>query len=288
MPGLFRGLRTRAQCGLRPPRSVSRTITPGGPSGGVTVHYGGAEVGITAATPHEQCEQQWRAWQRFHMDTRGWVDVAYTGAFCQHGYAFAGRGSGVRTSAQGSNAGNQRSYAVVFVGGEGDAPTEDAYAGLDWWILALRRSGAGPRVWGHRDWTSTACPGATLLAAARARDRADIPAPRRETPAGTPVTSLAPALLREDGIAGPATFNALVWYTGGDLGLGLTRDNVRDVETWAGRPRDGVLGFHDIRAIQRKIGTGIDGIWPRRDGDRSGTTLALQQFLNRRIRQARA
>lgn len=286
MAGTFRGLRMRAQVGLRRQRSVSRNISPGGASGGVTVHYGGGRVGITAASPHSRCEQVWRDWQAFHMDTRGWADIAYTGAFCQHGYALAGRGSGVRTAAQGSNEGNLRSYAVAFVGGEGDAPSADAYAALDWWIIALRASGAGNRVWGHRDWTSTSCPGDTLLSAARARDRRAVADPSRAGGARPPLPPGVPAPLREDGVAGPATFDALVWYTRGDRGRGLTRDNVRDIETWAARPRNGVLDVHDIRAIQRKIGARVDGVWPRTTGDRSNTTLALQRYLNRRIREA--
>ncbi|MDO5697366.1 MAG: peptidoglycan recognition family protein [Dermatophilus congolensis] len=285
MAGTYRGLRTRAQVGLRRQKSVSRNISPGGSNGGVTIHYGGGRVGITPASPHSRCEQVWRDWQVFHMNTRGWADIAYTGAFCQHGYALAGRGSGVRTAAQGSNEGNLRSYAVAFIGGEGDTPSQDAYAALDWWIIALRASGAGPRVWGHRDWSSTSCPGTTLLGAARARDRATIANPTRTSAARPPRPAGVPALLREDGVAGPATFDALVWYTRGDRGRGLTRDNVRDIETWAARPRNGVLDVHDIRAIQRKVGARIDGDWPRTNGDKSNTTLALQRFLNRRIRQ---
>lgn len=183
----FAGHRTRAQLGLTPSRSVSRNITPA--RGGVAVHYGGGSQGITQATPHTRCEAVWRGWQSFHKGGRGWADIAYTGGFCQHGYAFAGRGAGVRTAANGTNTGNQYYYAVVFLGGAGDVPSDAAVAALKWWVATLRKSGAGDRVVGHRDLFSTACPGEHLLRVARSLDRRRVdatgdpgPGPERRFP----------------------------------------------------------------------------------------------------------
>lgn len=96
-----------------------------------------------------------------------------------------------------------------------------------------------------------------------------------------------PALLLEDGVMGGKTLDAWLWYVPNtDRLVGLTRDNVRDIQTWVGHPRTGKFTTDDYRDIQRKTGAGVDGVWPMREGDKSNTTLALQQFLNRRIKEA--
>ena len=96
-----------------------------------------------------------------------------------------------------------------------------------------------------------------------------------------------PNRLIEDGLWGGKTADALLWHVDGDRLVGLTRDNVRDVQTWAGRPRTGRLDRDDIEAIQAKTGSTPDGIWPRKPGQKSRTTLGIQRFLNRRIDEAR-
>ena len=96
-----------------------------------------------------------------------------------------------------------------------------------------------------------------------------------------------PKRLIEDGKWGGKTADALLWHVDGDRLVGLTRDNVRDVQTWAGRPRTGRLSGDDIEAIQAKTGSTPDGIWPRKPGQKSRTTLGIQRFLNRRIDEAR-
>lgn len=150
------GFHTRADWGARAPRSFSRNITP--QRGGVTKHYGGGAQGLYG--DHALCIDRCRAWQRLHMDTRGWVDLAYTGLYCNHGFAFAGRGAGVRTAANGTNAGNQNWYAVTWLGGGDEVPTQEAIAAAAWWIDQLRRhGGAGQAVNNHADHKATQCAG---------------------------------------------------------------------------------------------------------------------------------
>lgn len=167
------GFVTRADAGLRAPVSVSHNITPS--AGGCAVHYGGpGTVGGRAADPstHARCAATWRAWQAYHMDTHGWVDIAYTGAYCQHGYAFAGRGFGVRTAANGTDDANQRYLAFVWLGCSGDEqPSAQAISALEWWISEARRAGgAGSDVQPHGALFPTDCPGDALRAqAARLR-----------------------------------------------------------------------------------------------------------------------
>ena len=55
------------------------------------------------------------------------------------------------------------------------------------------------------------------------------------------------------------------------------------VQSWVGHPRTGVLDEDDVEAIHAKVGSPADGVWPRRAGQKSDTTLRIQKFLNRRI-----
>lgn len=143
---------TRTEWGARAPRSVSSID----PSFGTTCHWEGPHMG---AFPHASCATKVQVIQDFHMDTRGWVDIAYTGLVCPHGFVFQGRWLGRRTAANGTTDGNDSAYALCYLGGEGDGFTEAGRvamrAGLDW----LDSHGASSGRNGHRDWKSTACPG---------------------------------------------------------------------------------------------------------------------------------
>lgn len=160
MTAKIAGFISRADWGARAPRSVSRNITPG--RGGCTKHYGGPPPTIRT---HSDCVRTWKGWQNYHMDTHGWVDIAYTAGFCQHGYVLAGRGYGIRTAANGTNTSNQNYYAFTWIGGEGQTPTRAALDALDWLILDARKNGgAGLDIKNHRDQNKTACPGNPLAA----------------------------------------------------------------------------------------------------------------------------
>lgn len=154
----IKGFHSRADLGLRKPESRSMFFFP--ERGGVTLHYGGPAQKITN---HNQCKARWKSWQDYHMDTHGWVDIAYTGGFCDHGYAFAGRGAFVRTAANGTNAGNDGWYAVTWIGGHGETPTPAALRAAAWWVKELRDHGrAGPGINNHSDHKNTACAGDPL------------------------------------------------------------------------------------------------------------------------------
>lgn len=189
MTARIAGFHSRADLGLRAPRSISRQIRPS--RGGTAIHYGGNPV---RKRSHQDCIDTWRAWQSFHMRPvsqggRGWTDIAYTGGFCDHGFIMAGRGAGIRTGANGTNYGNDFFYAVTWIGGDGQTSTPQAIDALEWWIAELRRAGgAAERVVPHRFFKSTGCPGNPLAAQAARLDRAPIsttpppPAPAPPTP----------------------------------------------------------------------------------------------------------
>lgn len=133
--------------------SSSTSITPAG----VAVHWEGPHMGTPS---HDRCAGIVQGFQSYHMDSNGWADIAYSAVVCPHGYVFEGRGPGHRTAANGSNDGNQRFYAVCFMGGEGDTFTDEAKDGINDAIDWL----GGGEVNGHRDHTSTACPGDEIYA----------------------------------------------------------------------------------------------------------------------------
>lgn len=151
----YRGFLSRADIGLRSPRSVSHNITP--ENGGVAGHYAGPAQNVDG---HDDCLRLWRGYQVYHMDTHGWVDIAYTLGVCDHGYILAGRGAGVRTAANGTNIGNQNYYAVCWIGGKGETPTQDAVDAFWAAVRMLREQGeAGNKVVRHSYFKSTSCPG---------------------------------------------------------------------------------------------------------------------------------
>lgn len=145
---------TRTQWGARPPR---RTPTPLRPTG-ATAHWEGPTMGTFG---HDACPGKVRAIQAFHIDTRGWSDIAYNALVCPHGYVYEGRGPGVRSAANGTDAGNDADVAVCYLGGEGDPFTPEGAAAM---ADAMHWLSPGGRRHAHRDWKPTACPGDTIAA----------------------------------------------------------------------------------------------------------------------------
>jgi hypothetical protein len=117
---------------------------------------------------HRNCAGRVRAMQRFHMETRGWLDVAYNHIFCRHGYVFVGRGFGARSAANGTAAANDHYFAICFLGddsvGRADV-TPEARRVLRQLIAEYRRR--YPRAGEerpHSDFVATQCPGDELRA----------------------------------------------------------------------------------------------------------------------------
>lgn len=266
------GFVSRAEAGLVGPRSVSRSITPG--NGGVSPHYGGPRQ--PAAEPgadHAICISTWRNWQKYHMGTHGWVDIAYTGGYCNHGYAFAGRGVGVRTAANGTNSGNQNFYAVTWIGGEGQEPTPEAIDALEWWVTELREAGAGRAVKPHRFFKPTGCPGDPLVGQAARLDGADVGAAEPVPPAPRPPVSPTPP--RPPAAHAPAFPLRRGYYFGPRNGAAVSVSGYyshrADLRRWQQRMKDrgwdiGVDGLYGpgtaevVRKFQTEKRLGVDGL----------------------------
>lgn len=150
---------SRAQWGARRPKSrVAGTLSD--PS---TVHWNGPKMPVVG---HERCASLVRGIQNFHMDGRGWSDIAYNFLTCVHGYVFEGRGLNVWNGANGTNHGNRSSHAVMVMVGTGNVFTVEARRAIidavDH-VAARTRAPAAP-VKGHRDHKSTECPGDEIYA----------------------------------------------------------------------------------------------------------------------------
>ena len=149
---------SRVQAGLAPPDgTLSKKID----FTQDTLHHGGDSVWHGTIGDHARCASIWRAWQEFHQKVRGWVDIAYNGGCCPHGFIFVGRWMGLRSAAQGTNDGNLHSAAWVYIGGLGDPFTDAAKSAfLD--VLAMSReyhnNAADAPVRPHNYWHPTACP----------------------------------------------------------------------------------------------------------------------------------
>lgn len=136
------------------------------------VHYGGGRntAGDTAGrTPTAQIAEEQRvlrAWQSFHIDRKGWQDIAYNYAVGQSGTRYRLRGENRSGATKGDYdrdgyPENHEARAVVFILGGDQEPTPAALASFEsMWLTDPMP------VIGHRDvylegigGTSTACPG---------------------------------------------------------------------------------------------------------------------------------
>jgi hypothetical protein len=64
-----------------------------------------------------------RGWQAYHMDTRGWSDIAYCIAIDQVGRAYTLRGINIRSAANGGTQANLEYGAILLVLGNNEAPS---------------------------------------------------------------------------------------------------------------------------------------------------------------------
>jgi hypothetical protein len=157
---------SRAEWGAQPPKQPWTYVAG---AQGVKVHYEGTEVPADLVDHHELCAGRVRDIQAAHMadTTQGWIDIAYSGLSCCHGYVFEGRGLHHENGANGNQPLNLAHYAVCgMIGNSGlTQPTDDLLNGLRDAVEWLQQQGgAGPEIKGHRDGYATDCPGDPLYA----------------------------------------------------------------------------------------------------------------------------
>lgn len=64
-----------------------------------------------------------RGWQNYHMDSRGWSDIAYQEAYDQQGNAYELRGLHIQSGANGDSNVNERFGAILLVLAPGEQPS---------------------------------------------------------------------------------------------------------------------------------------------------------------------
>lgn len=146
---------------------------------GFTLHWNG-DVGAEAhcvGQLHSRCDQFWAAVKRYHIEVRGWSDIAYSFGVCPHGIRYTGRGWYKNQFANGDDVVPPNDGADVywftvlaFVGGA-EQPTPEMVGGIKSLIDEGRRRGhCGLRVTPHSDFKPKTCPGPVFTAYARAWD----------------------------------------------------------------------------------------------------------------------
>lgn len=142
---------TRQQWGARRPTSVKQIAVP---TRELWLHHtAGAGNGASGV----------RATQRYHMDTKGWSDIAYSYLVDADGTVYEGRGPAVAGAHTRNH--NSISHAICAIGDyQQEQPTERLVHSIarlvrhgherGWWPATLTG--------GHRDVGSTACPGQHL------------------------------------------------------------------------------------------------------------------------------
>lgn len=148
----------RSQWGARSPKYVNRRAMKARSTG----HWNGPQVRVSGQTywDHAKCASLVRGIQNFHMDGKGWADIAYNFVVCPHGYVFEGRGINVQNGANGTNNGNRTSHAIMWLSGQGNPFTPAEKTGWkDTYNYVRGSAGAASGALGHRDHKSTECPG---------------------------------------------------------------------------------------------------------------------------------
>lgn len=159
--------------------------------------------------------QSVRSIQDYHMDTKGWSDIAYNYLVDQNGDIYVGRGwfvVGGHTSGW-----NSKSHAICWIGGPEDTPTDAALKSINYLIQDVEtRLGRKTIVAPHSSVVSTSCPGDYLRAWIKnGRPTSATPAPEApESPEDEPMAD--PYQLWQIKGAAPTIDPLAVWLVSDD------------------------------------------------------------------------
>lgn len=179
----------RSAWGARAPRSGPGALLASRVRG-VAIHWPG--TGSTRPI-HSQASvaSALRGWQAFHMDSRGWSDIAYQVAVDQAGRAWVLRGLRMQSGANGNLTLNQQFGAILLVLVTGEQPSSAMKATVRGVVADFRRSfPRGTRIVAHSAIRpgGTDCPGPAARAAIA---RGDF------TPRSSSETPMTPAQMTE-------------------------------------------------------------------------------------------
>ena len=122
------------------------------------VHYPGTASPI--ARDDESIRRALRGWQDYHIDKKGWSDLAYNVAVDQMGRVWEGRGYDRRDGATSGRGGT--SMSILAMVGNDEAPTDLMLSGILRVITEGKRRAPNAAVGPHSRYVSTSCPGDAL------------------------------------------------------------------------------------------------------------------------------
>lgn len=143
-------IKSRQWWGARRPKSTPTNAH----QSSVTFHWEGPHMG---GYQPDDTPGIVRGIQAFHMDVRGWNDIAYNYLVDRYGLILEGRGRNIYNAASGTTEANTTSAAVCYIGGVDDPFTDEAKRSMRELALDL-----GGDTHGHRDWVGTECPGTEI------------------------------------------------------------------------------------------------------------------------------
>lgn len=165
---------------------------------GFVIHHNGPPAKCVGRD-HTRCVAFWDAVRDYHVNGRGWSDIAYSFGVCPHGTRFFGRGWDKAQWANGADVvgpddgRDSEWYSVlVFVGGDTstrdtELPTPEMVKATAALIAEGRRNGlCGQRVLPHSAFKPKPCPGPHFTAYARAWDNQPLPTSFTQEDAMTP------------------------------------------------------------------------------------------------------
>lgn len=147
----------------------------------LTVHHEGAKPSLPQSTG--EVAEQLRRVQLFHMESRGWADIAYHYLIDASGRVWEGRPSGIQGAHAGNHAANRGNLGICLLGNfEEQRPSTAAVDALGKLMAQLQGSYSipGTRIFTHNEirqrygLAGTACPGrhlAPVVSQLRARPR---------------------------------------------------------------------------------------------------------------------
>lgn len=277
-------LHTRSAWGARPPSSPV-TMLSSRPTMVIVHHTAGSN---TTNYTQSWAYQMSRGIQNYHMDSNGWIDAGQQFTISRGGYIMEGRNRSIEALTSGTkhvvgaHVSGQNNVAIG-IENEGTYITASPTAAL-WTSLVntvaymcQQYSIAPARIFGHRDYNNTQCPGDRLYAMLpQLRDEVaaklgsgNPPDPVawplvRQGDSG-PVVRTVQHLLRQggatitaDGAFGPATDSAVRTF---QSARGLTADGLVGSQTWPAlvvTVRNGSTG-EAVRGAQVQLGVTVDG-----------------------------
>lgn len=168
----------RSAWAARPSRGATALVAAN--IDGEALHWPGMAKPIDAAGAigQRRIASALRGWQNYHMDTRGWSDIAYQIAIDQAGRAWTLRGLNIRSGANGDADVNRRFGAFLLVLAPGEQPSAAMIATTKAVITDFRKRFPSARLkpYGHQDvrprnsqgQETTDCPGPITEAAINA------------------------------------------------------------------------------------------------------------------------